>query len=259
MTTPNTFTLYTFAMSHYSEKIRWTLDHTGIPYQEICLTPAFHMGTALRLGKRAKTTLPVIKTPQGQSIQDSERILDWLEKNQAPLALIPATLRTDIRAVEQRFNAIGKDVARFLYQASFGSGDAYIIKLWTDHATPFERVMIRRGYPLIRWAFQRKLNINAVSARRAQTRIGQQVDWLEQQLQTLDDYLIGGVFTEADITAASLLAPLACPKEHPVYGNPQYQAIMSQAMAPWQNRMALDWVRTIYQKHRGQMGGGVAL
>ena len=48
-------TLYTFAMSHYSEKIRWTLDACDIPYREVCLSPAFHMGPALRMGGRGQT------------------------------------------------------------------------------------------------------------------------------------------------------------------------------------------------------------
>lgn len=256
----DTFTLYTFAMSHYSEKIRWTLDKSHIPYREVCLSPAFHMSTALRLGGRAQTTLPVLKTPEGPAIQDSPRILDWLEKNRAPLALIPAEWRTDVRAVEQRFDAIGKDVARFLYQASFGTGDLYIIKLWTDHATRLQSAIIRLFYPMIRVAFRVKLNINAKSAVRAQARIEEQINWLEQQLAIHGgDYLIGHTFTVADITAASLLAPLACPKEHPVYGDPRYQAIMTDAMAPWRHRPALNWVRRIYEKHRGQMMGGVKL
>ena len=252
------FTLYTFAMSHYSEKIRWTLDNTRIPYREVCLTPAFHMSTALRLGRRAKTTLPVLKVPSGAAIQDSARILDWLEKNPA-LPLIPSELRIDVRAVEERFNAIGKDVARFLYQASFGSGDEHILKLWTDHASPLQAGVIRRFYPVIRWAFKRKLNINKRSAGRAQIRIGQEIDWLERQLSSGGDYLVGQRFTVADITAASLLAPLACPKEHPVYGDLAFKTAMSQAIAPWRDRSALTWVRKMYEQHRGQMSGGVQL
>ena len=57
-------TLYTFAMSHFSEKIRWTLDACQLPYEERCLTPVFHMPTALHLGGRGQTTLPIVQ--QGQ-------------------------------------------------------------------------------------------------------------------------------------------------------------------------------------------------
>ncbi|RZL01593.1 MAG: glutathione S-transferase family protein [Rubrivivax sp.] len=245
------WTLYTFAMSHYSEKIRWTLDASNIDYREVRMTPVFHILPALLMGKRGKTTLPVVKTPQG-SLQDSSRILLWLEKTRAPFALIPKALSQDIHAVERQFDAIGKDVARALYAASFGQGDAHILKLWTDDATPTQAVFVRQAYPFIRWAFRRKLNITQRGAARAHQRITEVIDWLEGQLSDGRTYLVGQQFTAADITAASLLAPIACPRQHPVYGDPVYQQTMVDATAPWRDRRALQWVRTMYDLHRGQ-------
>jgi glutathione S-transferase len=32
--------LYTFTISHFAEKARWSLDYKGIPYQEQRLVPA---------------------------------------------------------------------------------------------------------------------------------------------------------------------------------------------------------------------------
>lgn len=252
----STLTLYTFAMSHYSEKIRWTLDHCRIPYREVCLTPVFHMGLALRLGKRGQTTLPVLQTAD-TAIQDSARILNWLTEHRGPLDVMPGLHGQAVRDVEQRFNAIGKDVARFLYANSFGVADAHIIKLWTDHATPGQARFIRLAYPVIRWSFKRKLHITRRRAELARQRIGEVIDWLESQLASDRTYLVGQNFTVADITAASLLAPIACPKQHPVYGDPAYQAGMASAIDPWRNRRALQWVRDTYDAHRGTMQGGV--
>lgn len=249
-----TWKLYTFAMSHYSEKIRWTLDYTGLDYQEVRMAPVFHIAPALAMGKRGKTTLPILQTPQA-TIQDSARILLWLEKEQAPLALIPQASSQAIHAVEKRFDAIGKDVARFLYMNSFGTGDAHIIKLWTDDATPVKAAIIRAAYPFIRWAFKRKLNINPASTARAQQRITEVIDWLEGQLQNGNTYLVGQQFSAADITAASLLAPIACPSQHPVYSDPAYQRTMAGATEPWRDRPALKWVRNMYELHRGAFNG----
>jgi glutathione S-transferase len=246
------FTLYTFAMSHYSEKIRWTLDHCRIPYREVCMTPVFHIGPALIMGKRGQTTLPVLQTPQ-TAIQDSPRILDWLDQNKGPLDVMPADQQTLWREVAQRFDAIGKDVARFLYMNSFGVADAHIIKLWTEHAKPTQAAIIKAAYPLIRWSFKRKLQITPKRCALAQQRITQAMDWLEAQLLDGRQYLVGGRLTVADITAASLLAPIACPPEHPVYGDPAYQQAMAGAIAPWRDRPALRWVRQMYSAHRGQI------
>lgn len=248
------WTLYTFAMSHYSEKIRWTLDHAQRPYREVRMAPVFHMGPALRMGKRGQTTLPVLKTPGG-AIQDSSRILRWLEQQKPPLTLIPPDLSVEVHAVEQRFDAIGKDVARFLYANSFGLGDAHIKKLWTDDATAWQAAIIRTFYPVIRWGFKRKIGITQANAARAQQRITEAIDWLEAQLADGRVNLVGGQFTAADITAASLLAPIACPDQHPVYSDPNYKRIMVGAIAPWRDRPALQWVRMVYERHRGIFQG----
>lgn len=248
-------TLYTFAVSHYSEKIRWTLDHSHIPYREVCMTPVFHMLPALRMGKRGQTTLPILQSPK-RAIQDSPRILDWLVENYGPLDVLPPAQLTQIREVEQRFDAIGKDVARFLYAHSFGVSDAYIIKLWTDFASPGQAAFIRAAYPVIRWGFKRKLHINPSRAEQAHQRITKVIDWLESELADGRPYLVGDRLSAADITAAALLAPLACPAEHPVYGKAEFVLGMTAAIAPWRHRMALQWVRRIYELHRGCMNGG---
>ncbi|RZI83963.1 MAG: glutathione S-transferase [Rubrivivax sp.] len=246
------WTLYTFAMSHYSEKIRWALDHAQLPYREVRMTPVFHIAPALLMGKRGQTTLPILQTPAA-TIQDSSRILRWLEQLPRGLASIPPKLSQDVHAAEKLFDAIGKDVARFLYASSFGSGDEHIIKLWTDHASPLQAAVIRTAYPAIRWAFKRKLKINEASAARARLRITETVDWLEAQLADGRTYLVGGQFTAADITAASLLAPIACPAQHPVYSDAAYQRIMVGAIQPWRDRRALQWVRAMYDQHRGEL------
>jgi len=252
------YTLYTFAMSHYSEKIRWTLDNAGIAYKEVCMTPVFHMLPAISKGGRGQTTLPVLDTLQG-SIQDSPRIIDWLAQHHAPLASLPAAQSQAIRDIEARFNAMGKDVARFLYAKSFGVSDELIIRLWVEYATPFQARFIRSAYTLVRWGFRRKLKIHGPHIARAERRISETLDWLDAQLADGRRYLVGNQLTVADITAAALLAPLACPAQHPVYGEPLYQQGMRDALKVWSHRQALQWVRDVYDSDRGTMTGGAFL
>ena len=103
-------TLYTFTISHYSEKVRWTLDHLKLPYHEICLTPVFHIGPTLKMGGRKQTTVPILVTAEA-SIQDSARILEWLHSHHGPLDIIPAEHQEEVIGAEARFNRIGRDVA----------------------------------------------------------------------------------------------------------------------------------------------------
>lgn len=248
--------LYTFAMSHYSEKIRWTLDASQLPYREVCMTPVFHILPALLMGKRGQTTLPIVQHADG-AIQDSPRILQWLDARHGPLAVMPRDQMQAISEAQRRFDAIGKDVARFLYAKGFGVADDHILRLWTDFASPWQAGVVRLFYPLIRWAFKIKLQINLRRTALAQQRITAAMDWLESQLASGRPYLAGDTFTVADITAASLLAPIACPAAHPVYSEASYQSGMAAAIDPWRQRPALVWVRAIYAQHRGQMQGGV--
>lgn len=251
-------TLYTFAMSHYSEKIRWTLDHSRIPYREVCMTPVFHMLPALRMGRRRQTTLPILQSAD-VAVQDSPRILEWLIEHRGPLDTLPKDNLPQIREVAHRFDAIGKDVARFLYANSFGSADEHIQRLWTEHASAGQAAFIRGAYPVIRWAFKRKLHITPQRADLARERITKVMDWLEPQLKDGRTYLVANRFSAADITAASLLAPIACPPQHPVYGDPQFAQSMASAIAPWRDRPALKWVRRLYELHRGELQGGAFL
>ena len=183
-------TLYTFAMSHYSEKIRWTLDACDIPYREVCLSPAFHIVPALRMGGRGQTTLPIIQG-DGHCVQDSPRILTWLQANRGPLVVMPPSLDIAVREVEQRFDAIGKDVARYLYAGSFGVADEHIVKLWTDQANRFQAAVIRASYPLMRWVFRQKLQIMPARVERARQRIAGVLDWLDAQLADGRRFLVG--------------------------------------------------------------------
>ncbi|MEK8087761.1 glutathione S-transferase [Aquabacterium sp. A3] len=250
-----TLTLYTFAMSHYSEKIRWTLDVSHIAYREVCLSPAFHIAPALRMGGRGQTTLPIIQG-DGESVQDSPRILRWLQAHHGPLAVMPSEFDTLLRDVERRIDAIGKDVARLLYAGAFGVADEHILKLWTDHASPLQAAFIRTSYPIMRWVFRQKLQIKPRRVALARQRIAETLDWLERQLSNGRIHLVGESLTVADITAASLLAPLACPDQHPVYGDPAYREGMRMALQEWADRPAIAWVLHMYAQHRGPMRGG---
>ena len=48
--------LYTFNISHFSEKARWALDYEGIPYEERVLLPGPHQLVTRRVAQRTVTT-----------------------------------------------------------------------------------------------------------------------------------------------------------------------------------------------------------
>lgn len=254
--------LFTINMSHYSEKIRWLLDYEEIPYQEIALTPALHTVPMWFKGRRAQTTVPLLQSGK-TCIQDSPRIVDWLAVHCSPLDSMPSGKQQEILAVQQRFDAIGKPIARYLYLPGFAH-DALIRTIWTQFAKPWERRFIALAYPLIKPAFRIKLRINSRAVKQAEQLIDAEIRWLEQRLQQLEQweqekgqqerkcrYLVGDAFSFADIAAASILAPLACPREHPIYGEAEFREKMTGPAQQWADSAALQWVRDIYAEHRG--------
>ena len=48
--------LYTFQISHFSEKARFALDLSGIPYEEKRLLPGAHIVTTRRIATTSRAT-----------------------------------------------------------------------------------------------------------------------------------------------------------------------------------------------------------
>jgi glutathione S-transferase len=241
--------LYTFSLSHFSEKIRWTLSAAGVAFEEVPWTPFFHVLRARRRGRA--TTVPVLET-RDESVQDSTRILLWLEKNRAPFALLPVDLaeREAALAIEARFDEVGEHVVRFAYSVTLDDAES-VTRYWTTDATPWQAGVVRRFFPAMRWVFRRKLRMNAKNVARSRATIDAGLTWLESQIKTPTQYLVGDRLTVADLTAAALLAPLACPDEHPVYGSTRYRSGIGPLVSEWQDRPAFGWVRAMYRNHRG--------
>lgn len=253
-------TLYTFAMSHFSEKIRWTLDASGLNFTEVVMTPTLHVVPALRMGGQGETTLPILEVRQANGelahIQDSTHILQWLDEHRGPLAVMPRYpgQSEDVMGIEERFDAIGEDVARYLYHAALDD-DARVLGMWTQHANRHQARLVRLFFPLTKWIFKRRLRINAEAAAQSALRIQQALAWLDGRLSDGRQYLVGHQFSVADITAASILAPLACPDQHPIYGTAQFRQGAGHSPTWLANRPCIEWVRRVYKSHRtGQTG-----
>ena len=241
--------LYTFSLSHFSEKIRWTLSAAGVAFEEVAWTPFFHVLRARRRGKA--TTVPVLEA-RDETVQDSTRILLWLEKHRPPFALMPANAaeREAALAVEARFDEVGEHVVRYAYSRALDDAES-VARFWTTDATPWQARIVRRFFPAMRWIFRRKLRMSAANVARSRSTIDAGLTWLESRIATPTQYLVGDRLTVADLTAAALLAPLVCPDEHPIYGSARYRTGIAPLVSEWQDRPGFAWVRAMYRAHRG--------
>ena len=249
MSTP--LTLHTFSISHFSEKARWLLDASGIDYVEKPWVPFFHVVPALRLGGRRATTVPILVTETGP-VQDSTRILLWLEKHRAPFALLPTdpALREQVLAIEDRFDRIGTHVIRYAYRDALHDSEG-IKTVWTLDASPLQKRIVGAAFPLMRAAFRRMLQLgNPRAVASSERKILEGMDWIAGQIADGRRYLVGDSLSAADITVAALLSPLACPDEHAVYSRPDFQKGVEILKARHANHPAMVWVRQLYRDHR---------
>ncbi len=248
--TKTPLTLYTFSVSHFSEKIRWALDFAHVPYTEKPLVPFFHIPTTLRLGGGKFTTVPIVVAGD-EKIQDSTRILNWLEANRAPFPLLPkdAEERKTVMELEAQFDRMGAQLIRYAYADVLDNKEG-VLTLWTLDANAVQAAVLRLAYPLLKPLFKKNGGITVANVGKAQTMIQEALDLIAARTSAKQPYLVGGAFSAADLTAAALLAPLVCPDEHPVYSLASYREGIAPQVAQWQSHPAFIWVRRMYATHR---------
>jgi glutathione S-transferase len=242
-------TLYTFSISHFSEKIRWALERAGLPFDEVPLTPFFHIPRILALTRRS-AHVPVL-VGGGQVLGDSTRILEWLACRPAPFALMPASpaLREEAMAIEARFDRVGAHVVRQAFAGALAQREE-VLQLWTMDASPLQARALRAAYPLLRRGLARLLQITPANCSRSIAAIDEAAAWIGARTRDGRRYLAGEQFSVADLTAAALLAPLACPDEHPVFGSLRYRRAMRMSVVRWDDHPGFEWVRKTYARER---------
>ncbi len=241
-------TLYTISASHFCEKVRWTLDHKGIPFEEVAWVPILHLTTVRKL-KVAKTSLPVIQYGD-KSIQESFEIMKWLEQQRPTPALFPkkSAQEKTIAELDEKFNQIGAHLRRVVYWILLSYRKESIQALGHD-VVGWQKTLLPWLFPMLRIGIKKGLNIHADSYQRSMGKVKQGLDFIEEQLNG-SKYLVADRFTAADLSAASLLAPLSLPDEHPVYSKLAIPEKFFEEIASIREHPTLRWVHQIYRQHR---------
>jgi glutathione S-transferase len=242
--------LYHIEISHYNEKVRWTLDYKGIPHVRKAPPPIFHTLWAFAMTRGA--TFPVLKM-NGDTIGDSTRIIEALERAYPEPPLYPADPAERARALElEEFfdEELAPHIRRALFAEVTRDREAFA---WA--AAPTGGRAVHAGFkgtaalagPLLRLRY----GINPESTDAGWGKTYAALDRLEAELGGRD-YLVGDSFTVADLTAASLFHPLVRPDEAQYeLPEPLPPAIVERRDAV-AARPGFRWVKEIYRRHRGQ-------
>ena len=146
--------------------------------------------------------------------------------------------------------AIGVHLRRFFYFFVL-ENRKLVTRLLTQDGPAYGVYLYAIIFPLVKTLMKKSMRINAESAKRSEIKLTKALEKLNG-LVSKNDFLVGNKLSRADITAASLLAPLCTPKEHafpwPV------DELMPKSLIDFKkaHKQApfFEWVLQTYKNHR---------
>ena len=85
------------------------------------------------------------------------------------------------------------------------------------------------------------------------TKVDKELDWFDKLIVERGDCLVANDFGRADLTAASILAPIARLQNEPIHSisaGIQWPQSLVPSLARWSKRPSLEWVKRIYASKR---------
>ena len=236
-------------MSHFCEKACWALNFHGIEHDIKLIPVGLHVFKAKRLGVPS-TTVPILVVDE-QVIQGSDQIIDWAESRSESKTLIPNGDIDRCLEIEKRLDDIaGVHVRRYFYSESLVEHSSSVRQAYLNDSTLFHKVFIYATWSGIRKFMIKVMDLGKEQGVQSKDIIDGELDWLDGLLSDGRKYLVGDRFSRADLTAASLLAPIVIPKEHPVYNGVELPPRMTSDIEAWKARPSIKWVHDIYSKYR---------
>lgn len=239
--------LYTFRISHFSEKARWALDFNGVRYEERALLPGAHVPLIRR--RAARSTVPVLEH-DGKFVQGSSDVLDYMERELGATKLAPppsqAARAREIEELADR--AFGRGTQRIFYAALLANRRD-VVDLWTQDGPRWGRLFYGLTFPLLARGMKRIYKIREDKIVEAKDEFRRAMDETDRALGDRA-YLTGDAPTRADVTVAALLAPACRPREHVFRWPDETPEELSEFLRELEGRPTWDFVLRMYREHR---------
>lgn len=242
--------LYVFAISHYCEKARFALDHLGIDFTLKHVPPGPHVRKAKDLGALG-SSLPILVAGD-LVVQGSAEIITWAEGVEScRRSLTPTDARQECLDLEKRLDeVVGVHARRAFYSEALVEHPETVLPIFARDLLGPEQTSTTDAWPEICQLMIGMMDLGPQQAEESTRIVDGELQWLDDLLADGRSVLVGGEFSRADITAASLLAPLVAPPEHPTAAGIEMPPRLSEVIAGWHDRPSMHWIREIYRQYR---------
>ena len=242
--------LWHIPLSHFNEKVRWTLDYKRIGHRRRVLGPDYLIRAWRATGRG---TLPILFL-DGRAIGDSTHIIAALEDRfpEPPLYPGDAAARQRALALEDYFDEqLGPALRAGTVTPLFRHDPDIALRVLT---TGMPDKAYQRLRPLVRifpafYRFRHKISDTRLEADRAT--VNAALDRIEQERRGRP-YLVGEAFTVADLTAAAMLSPLLQPPEIQYPVRVELPPYLQDYRATLLRHPAVQWAAEIYRLYRGR-------
>jgi glutathione S-transferase len=242
--------LWHIPLSHFSEKVRWTLDYKQVSHRRRVLGPDYLIRAWRATGRG---TLPILFL-EDRAIGDSTRIIAALEERHPEPPLYPADAAARRRALaleDYLDEQLGPALRAAMVTPLFRHDPDVALRVLT---TGMPDKAYQRLRPLVRifpafYRFRHKINAAKLEADRST--VNAALDRIAGERQGRA-YLVGDAFTVADLTAAAMLSPLLQPPELQYPLRVELPPYLQDYRASLLQHPAMQWAAGIYRLHRGR-------
>lgn len=244
--------LVTIGFSHYCEKARWALERARVPFVEEKHAPMLSWRGSFGAG--GTRTVPVL-VAGSEVVSDSTDILRWVDRHgEASSPLFPAG-DSETERLEARFDdALGPAARRYVYGFLLAMDRATLGDLLGAGAPAWERRLTGAVPGFFAASMRRGMNVSPAGVERSRVVLEAVFAEVAAQLADGRRYLTGDRFTAADLTFASLAAPVVYPERYACFALPveRLPTSLREAVARLRETTAGRFALRLYAEERGE-------